>query len=151
MKRLLCLIDDAQWFDQSSVQVLAFLARRLEAESVVLVFAERGPDELDELAGLPELRLQGCLKPTRRNASARVRSKTHLLRTTSGSATRLDSADAVHRYDVGDHRVRSPEILACAMRDDQPRSGRGRRGVVDRSGAWYSIRESGQGLSVNGG
>ena len=56
---LVCLIDDAQWFDQSSAQVLAFVARRLQAESVVLVFAERGPGELDELAGLPELRLEG--------------------------------------------------------------------------------------------
>ena len=56
---LLCLIDDAQWLDQSSAQVLAFVARRLQAESVVLVFAEREPGELDELAGLPELRLEG--------------------------------------------------------------------------------------------
>jgi DNA-binding CsgD family transcriptional regulator len=54
-----CLIDDAQWFDRSSAQVLAFVARRLQAESVVLVFAERGQGELDELAGLPELRLEG--------------------------------------------------------------------------------------------
>ena len=38
---LLCLIDDAQWLDQSSSQVLAFVARRLAAESIVLVFAER--------------------------------------------------------------------------------------------------------------
>ena len=56
---LVCLIDDAQWLDQSSAQVLAFVARRLQAESVVLVFAERGTGELDELAGLPELRLEG--------------------------------------------------------------------------------------------
>jgi DNA-binding CsgD family transcriptional regulator len=56
---LLCLIDDAQWLDRSSAQVLAFVARRLQAESIVLVFAERGPGELDELAGLPELRLEG--------------------------------------------------------------------------------------------
>jgi DNA-binding CsgD family transcriptional regulator len=56
---LLCLIDDAQWFDLSSAQVLAFVARRLQAESVVLVFAERVPGELDELAGLPQLRLEG--------------------------------------------------------------------------------------------
>ena len=56
---LLCLIDDAQWFDQSSSQVLAFVARRLEAESIVLVFAERESGELDALAGLPELRLEG--------------------------------------------------------------------------------------------
>jgi DNA-binding CsgD family transcriptional regulator len=56
---LLCLIDDSQWLDRSSAQVLAFVARRLLAESVVLVFAEREPDELDQLAGLPDLRLAG--------------------------------------------------------------------------------------------
>jgi len=53
---LLCLIDDAQWLDRSSAQVLAFVARRLQAESVVLLFAER---ELDGLAGLPDLPLRG--------------------------------------------------------------------------------------------
>jgi DNA-binding CsgD family transcriptional regulator len=56
---LLCLIDDAQWLDQSSAQVLAFVARRLKAESIAVVFAEREPDELDALAGLPEMRLEG--------------------------------------------------------------------------------------------
>jgi DNA-binding CsgD family transcriptional regulator len=56
---LLCLVDDAQWLDRSSAQVLAFVARRLEAESVVLLFAEREPGGLDALAGLPDLPLQG--------------------------------------------------------------------------------------------
>ena len=56
---LLCLIDDAQWLDQSSAQVLAFVARRLQAESIVLLFAEREPGEFGELAGLPELPLDG--------------------------------------------------------------------------------------------
>jgi DNA-binding CsgD family transcriptional regulator len=56
---LLCLIDDAQWLDRSSAQVLAFVARRLQAESVVLLFAEREPGDLDELAGLPDLPLRG--------------------------------------------------------------------------------------------
>ena len=56
---LLCLVDDAQWLDRSSAQVLAFVARRLQAESVALVFAVREPLESDELAGLPELRLRG--------------------------------------------------------------------------------------------
>ncbi len=53
---VLCLIDDAQWLDRSSAQVLAFVARRVQAESVVLLFAER---ELDGLAGLPDLPLRG--------------------------------------------------------------------------------------------
>jgi DNA-binding CsgD family transcriptional regulator len=56
---LLCLVDDAQWLDRSSAQVLAFVARRLEAESVVLLFNEREPGEFDALAGLPDLQLRG--------------------------------------------------------------------------------------------
>jgi DNA-binding CsgD family transcriptional regulator len=54
---LLCLVDDEQWLDQASAQVLGFVARRLEAESVGLVFAARVPS--DELAGLPELVVEG--------------------------------------------------------------------------------------------
>lgn len=56
---LVCLIDDAQWLDRSSAQVLAFVARRLQAESVVLLFAEREPVERDELVRLPDLRVTG--------------------------------------------------------------------------------------------
>src|SRR5215467_3482815 len=54
---LVCLVDDEQWLDQASAQVLAFVARRLGAESVGLVFAARVPGS--ELAGLPELVVRG--------------------------------------------------------------------------------------------
>src|SRR5262245_54280475 len=47
---LLCVVDDAQWLDQASAQGLAFMARRLMAEPVVVVFAAREPGE--ELRGL---------------------------------------------------------------------------------------------------
>jgi DNA-binding CsgD family transcriptional regulator len=53
---LLCLIDDAQWLDRNSVQVLAFVARRLLAESIGLVFAVREP--LEELSGLPQRQVE---------------------------------------------------------------------------------------------
>ena len=56
---LVCLVDDAQWLDRSSAQVLSFVARRLQAESVVVLFAERDQSEPGDLAGLPELRLHG--------------------------------------------------------------------------------------------
>jgi DNA-binding CsgD family transcriptional regulator len=54
---LVCLVDDLQWLDHASAQVLGFVARRLAAESIGLVFAARVPG--DELAGLPELVIEG--------------------------------------------------------------------------------------------
>ena len=54
---LVCLVDDEQWLDSASAQVLAFVARRLGAESVGLVFAARVAS--DELAGLPMLLVEG--------------------------------------------------------------------------------------------
>ena len=54
---LVCLLDDIHWLDQASAQVLGFVARRLAAESVVMVFAIREPWDDHHLAGLPELSL----------------------------------------------------------------------------------------------
>jgi len=54
---LVCLIDDQQWLDRTSAQVLGFVARRLAAQPVGLVFAATVPGE--ELAGLPELAVEG--------------------------------------------------------------------------------------------
>jgi DNA-binding CsgD family transcriptional regulator len=56
---LVCLVDDAQWQDRASAQALAFVARRLLAESVALVFAVREPSEDQDVAGLPELVVGG--------------------------------------------------------------------------------------------
>ena len=54
---LICVVDDVQWLDHASSQVLAFVARRLQAESVGVVLAARTPRE--DLAGLPELVVEG--------------------------------------------------------------------------------------------
>jgi hypothetical protein len=54
---LVCVVDDEQWLDRASVQVLGFVARRLAADPVGLVFAARVAGA--ELAGLPELAVEG--------------------------------------------------------------------------------------------
>ena len=54
---LICLVDDEQWLDRASVRALGFVARRLAACPVGLVFAAREPGA--ELAGLPELEVGG--------------------------------------------------------------------------------------------
>src|SRR5262249_19563630 len=57
---VLCLVDDAQWLDQVSVEVLGFIARRLYADRVGMVFTVRdGEGRAAVLAGLPELVLGG--------------------------------------------------------------------------------------------
>jgi DNA-binding NarL/FixJ family response regulator len=56
---LLCLVDDAQWLDAASGMILGFVARRLLAESVAVVFTVREPNSRHDFDGLPELRLHG--------------------------------------------------------------------------------------------
>jgi DNA-binding CsgD family transcriptional regulator len=56
---LVCLVNDAQWLDRVSAQTLAFVARRLLAESVGLVFAVREPSDAPDLDGLPERTIGG--------------------------------------------------------------------------------------------
>ena len=54
---LLCVVDDEQWLDRASAQVLGFVARRLVAESVGMVFAARVPST--DIAGLSDLTVEG--------------------------------------------------------------------------------------------
>jgi DNA-binding CsgD family transcriptional regulator len=56
---LVCLVDDAQWLDQPSADALMFVARRIEAEGVALLFAVGDDDHPFTSVGLPELRLTG--------------------------------------------------------------------------------------------
>ncbi len=61
---VVCVVDDAQWLDRASAQALAFAARRLRAEAVLVIFAAREPGP--DLRGLPELVVEGL-----RDADAR--------------------------------------------------------------------------------
>src|SRR3954453_20941963 len=65
---LLCVIDDAQWLDRASAQVLGFVARRLLADPVGLLFAAR--ETTDAFAGLPELLIEGLDDAEARNLLA---------------------------------------------------------------------------------
>jgi DNA-binding CsgD family transcriptional regulator len=56
---LVCLVDDAQWLDEASCQVLGVVARRLLAESVLLVLAVRETGEEHLFPGVPELTVDG--------------------------------------------------------------------------------------------
>ncbi|WP_436532657.1 ATP-binding protein [Actinoplanes sp. HUAS TT8] len=59
---VVCLVDDVQWLDRASAQVLGFVARRLGDGPVAMLFAARGPEvdgELPDLAGVPELPIAG--------------------------------------------------------------------------------------------
>ncbi|MCK0115833.1 AAA family ATPase [Isoptericola sp. S6320L] len=70
---LLCLMDDVQWLDEASAHVLGFVARRVGAEHLALVFAIRDDDGRDipsPLIGLPELRLDGLAEPEARTLLA---------------------------------------------------------------------------------
>ena len=54
---LVCLVDDTQWLDKASAQVLGFVARRLAGEGVVIVFAIRELADDRDLAGLAAMTL----------------------------------------------------------------------------------------------
>ncbi|MBV8218044.1 MAG: AAA family ATPase [Solirubrobacterales bacterium] len=60
---LLCLVDDAQWLDAASVEALGFVARRLAAEPIAMIFSLREPIATRALDGLPELTLGGLDEP----------------------------------------------------------------------------------------
>ena len=122
---LVCLIEDAQWLDRASAQVLAFVARRLLAERIAMVFAVREP-VADELDGLPELRVDGLdasdarallasVVPGRVDAGVRER----ILAETRGNPFALLRAPA--RVDAGGARgrVRPARCAAVANRIEQ--------------------------------
>jgi hypothetical protein len=56
---LLCIVDDAQWLDHASAQALAFVGRRLVAESVALVLAMRDTGDEHDFPGLPDITVRG--------------------------------------------------------------------------------------------
>lgn len=50
---IVCVVEDAQWLDQASAEILTFVARRVEAEPVAFLFALRDPAASGAFDGLP--------------------------------------------------------------------------------------------------
>src|SRR3954469_11750140 len=57
---VLCIVDDAHWLDEATAAALLFVARRLQADPVVLIFSARDTDGHSFAAdGVPSLQLSG--------------------------------------------------------------------------------------------
>jgi DNA-binding CsgD family transcriptional regulator len=69
---VLCVIDDAHWIDQTSLQALTVMARRLYGESVGIIFAARTGTAPGEFTGFAELTVSGLAEPEARELLARV-------------------------------------------------------------------------------
>jgi DNA-binding CsgD family transcriptional regulator len=69
---LLCLVEDAQWLDATSSQILGLVARRVRAESVAIVVAVREPPADHDFDRLPELRVGGLPEQDARTLLASV-------------------------------------------------------------------------------
>ncbi|MDT5066561.1 MAG: hypothetical protein QOK02_2716 [Mycobacterium sp.] len=69
---IVCIVDDVQWIDSASLKVLAFVARRILAEAVVMIFAGRPHAAEHELATLPELVVGGLQTQDARSLLAQV-------------------------------------------------------------------------------
>ena len=125
---VLCLVDDAQWLDQATVQTLAFVARRLDAEQVGIVFAVREP--VAQFAGLPELILSGLAPEDAR----------HLLR----SALTAPVDEAVRERFIAETRGNPLALLELS----RPLTAAGSEQAFDRHdsrGLWVRLEESFQG------
>jgi DNA-binding CsgD family transcriptional regulator len=70
-RRLLCIIDDAQWVDRESIETLAFWGRRIHAEGIALIFSERvGTTSPNPLDGFPTLEVRGLTSDAARQLVA---------------------------------------------------------------------------------
>jgi DNA-binding CsgD family transcriptional regulator len=122
---VLCLVDDAQWLDRATAQTLAFVARRLDAEQVGIVFAVR--ERIAQFDGLPELILSGLAPEDAR----------HLL----GSALTTPVDEAVRERFIAETRGNplallelSGRLTAAGLQDAFD--------SLDSRGLWVRLEES---------
>lgn len=124
---LLVVVDDAQWLDQASARTLAFVARRLRAEGVGIVFAVR--ESIEPLRGLPELLIPGLDGDAARGVLASVR------------RTAVDER-ILERFiaETGGNPLALLELSQGLTADDPGGSGGLRE--ADSGGVWVVLEES---------
>jgi hypothetical protein len=140
---LLCVIDDAQWLDQASAQALAFVARRLLAEPVALVFATREPGE--EYRGLPQLPVGGLQEGDARELLSSViggpldeRIRDRILAETRGNPLALlELPQGVPEVPGVPHVAGLPELAGLPGRIED--SFRGRLEVLPAATRWLML------------
>jgi len=74
---LLCLIDDAHWFDQSSIDALMFAVRRLHTDPIAIIFVARDGDRPFPATGVDSITLQRLDKTDSARLLADVRALPH--------------------------------------------------------------------------
>ena len=141
---LLCVIDDAQWADRGSAQALAFVARRMFAESVALVVATREPSDL--FTGLPEKVVEGLPDEDARALFASVvrgpvdeRARDRFLAETRGNPLAL--LELPTEVSAAELAVGSGYPLRCRCRAGSKRAFSGdSRHCRKRPGCWWRPR-----------
>ena len=114
-KPLICLVDDAQWLDQASRQTLAFVARRLLAESVALAFATRSA--VGDLSGLPELWIEDWATRTRVRCCRRPSAPRSMRPcATRSSRRRTGTRSPCWSFRAGWRQTSLPAASGCLMR-----------------------------------
>ena len=165
---LLCLVDDAQWLDAASAQVLGFVARRLLAESVAIVFAVRDPAEHARAGGPAGAGARGAADEDAHALLATVipgrldeRVRGRLVAETRGNPLAILELPRGADGDAAARRARPPTRARAAGTDrgELPAAARGaarrgaaaaarRRGGADRrSRCWCGARPSGSASS----
>ena len=85
---VVCVVDDAHWLDVASADALLFVARRLAADRVAMVFSARGSGYAFAPEGVPVLHLQGSSPMPSARCSPRVPASRSLPRWWTGSPPR---------------------------------------------------------------
>ena len=123
---LVCLVDDAQWLDDASAQVLGFVARRLLAESVLLVFAVREAADERLFPALPTLTLEGLIDADARGLLRPPPSRgTSTRRFVTGSSPRpAVTRSRCWNWHADSAMPSSPAVTRCRPPDRCPRISR---------------------------